>query len=151
MSDSLLDLCECGDRRVHHEGGGPGRCTFVSGDGVQCGCEAFKLENAPPQGVKHDAGKLRWDLLPWGAVGLVVEIVTFGAAKYGDRNWENGIQYSRVFAATQRHLTAWWQGEDLDPESGKSHIAHVACNVLFLLTFVGQNRKELDDRPGKVK
>ncbi len=100
------------------------------------------------QGTKHDGDKLRWDLAPWDAVGSFVEILTFGARKYSDRNWEKGIKHSRLFAATQRHLTAWWQGEDLDPETGKSHLAHAACDVLFMLAFVVRGRTDLDDRPG---
>lgn len=98
-------------------------------------------------GTKHDTGKARWDLVPWDAVGAFVDVLTLGAAKYTDRNWEKGIQYSRLFAATQRHLIAWWEGQDTDPESGRSHLAHAVCNGLFLLAFVRRGRTELDDRP----
>lgn len=101
------------------------------------------------EGVKYDTGKLPWDLLPWKAVESIVEILHFGATvkKYGPRNWESGFNYGRVYSALIRHLTAWWEGEDLDPESGKSHLAHAGCNILFLLTFT-QRGTGTDDRPG---
>lgn len=98
-------------------------------------------------GTKHDGGKLPWHLLPFDAIGQVVCVLQFGAKKYAERNWEKGIAHSRVFAAAQRHLTAWWQGEDRDPETGLSHLAHAACCTLFMLAFVTRNRTDVDDRP----
>ena len=77
----------------------------------------------------------RWDLLPYDAVGEVVSVLTDGAEEYGDRNWEKGFPWTSVFASLMRHLTAWMLGEDLDPKSGRPHLAHAACNILFLLTF----------------
>lgn len=99
-------------------------------------------------GTKHDSGKSPWHLLPFDAVGDIVKVLEFGSRKYAERNWEKGIAYSRVFAAAQRHLTSWWQGEDKDPESGLSHLAHASCCTLFLLAFVARKRTDLDDRPG---
>jgi len=83
---------------------------------------------------KKDHGKLMWDLLPWGPVKQIVEIMTFGAKKYGSNTWQ-GIDdgRNRYFAAMMRHLTAWWEGERLDPESKKHHLAHAGCCLLFLL------------------
>lgn len=53
----------------------------------------------------------------------------------GDRNWEHGMDWSRVYGAMLRHQNAWWSGEDTDPESGRSHLWHVACCAAFLLTY----------------
>lgn len=90
------------------------------------------IEAAP--GIKHDAGKPRWDLLPWREVGSVVDVLTHGAAKYSPGNWKRvEDQRSRYFAAAMRHLTLWWGGERLDEESGRPHLAHAACCVLFLM------------------
>lgn len=85
-------------------------------------------------GVKYDVGKLRWDLLPLDCMEDVVRILSFGANKYGDNNWqklENADD--RYYAALMRHLSASRLGEKEDPESGLSHLAHVACNVVFLM------------------
>ena len=97
-------------------------------------------------GVKHDKGKSPWHLLPTDALRAVVRVLGHGAVKYGDRNWERGMDWSRFYSALQRHITAWWDGEDKDAESGLPHLAHAACCVLFLLAYAlrGAGR---DDRP----
>ena len=84
------------------------------------------------EGKKFDYGKLRWDLLPIKEVEEVVEILTFGAEKYGPNNWQN-VERHRYIAAAFRHFCAWIKGEKLDKESGKHHLAHMICNILFLL------------------
>ncbi len=68
-----------------------------------------------------------------------------GAAKYADRNWERGYEWSLSFAALQRHLWAFWMGEDHDPEMGSHHLAAAGFHVLALLTFV-EEHPSLDDR-----
>ena len=94
-------------------------------------------------GVKHDAGKLPLDLLPFDALDSVAAVLAHGAAKYEARNWELGMRWGRLFGAALRHLFAWGRGERLDPESGLPHLAHAACCVLFLLAYelrgVGQD------------
>lgn len=65
----------------------------------------------------------------------------------GDRNWEQGILFSRCFAALQRHLTAWWLGDEIDSETGINHLAHAGCELFFLLTFVLRGQTAYDDRP----
>jgi len=99
--------------------------------------------------IKHDETKTPWALLPFDAVEAVVEVLRFGAKKYGDRNWEQGegFLYSRLYSAAMRHLTAWWGGQDADPETGCSHLAHAACCILFLLAYRLRGQHESDDRP----
>jgi dATP/dGTP diphosphohydrolase len=105
---------------------------------------------AEPSGRKDDQGKPRWELLPTDAVREVVQVLTFGAKKYADRNWERGIKYGRVYGAALRHLTSWWEGQDADPETGLSHLAHAGCCVLFLLAWSLRGQGETwDDRPRK--
>jgi hypothetical protein len=73
------------------------------------------------------------DLLPTASLKAIAEVLTFGAKKYDAHNWRGGIEYSRLIGAAMRHLTAYNDGEDADPESGLSHLAHLGCCVLFLL------------------
>jgi hypothetical protein len=102
----------------------------------------------PSKGIKEDSGKLRYDLLPWDAVEEVLRVLSYGVEKRGEHNWELGIEYSRVFAALHRHINAWFHNrEEKDPESGLSHLAHAACNALFLLAYETRKMSELDDRP----
>ena len=96
-------------------------------------------------GVKHDAGKPRMDLLPPEALLEIAEVLALGASKYSAHNWRKGFAYSRLIAASLRHLFAWVGGENKDPESGKSHLAHAACCLMFLITFE-QTRTGTDDR-----
>jgi dATP/dGTP diphosphohydrolase len=102
-------------------------------------------------GRKDDQQKDRWDLLPTDAVRQVVKVLTFGASKYGDRNWEQGICYSRVYGAALRHLSAWWEKEDTDPETGLSHLAHAGCCIAFLLAYSLRGMCRWDDRPGTLQ
>lgn len=97
-------------------------------------------------GIKHDQNKIRMDLVPWDVVTEIAKILTFGAKKYEDRNWEKGFNWSRVYGALQRHLCLWFQGQDRDPETGRSHLAHAGCCLFFLLAFVLRGNG-CDDRP----
>jgi len=95
--------------------------------------------------------KLRFDLLPVDALIEVVKIYNYGAKKYpSDRNWEGGLFWSRVFGSLQRHSWAFWNGEDLDKESGLSHLAHAAWCCLALLEYA-RTKRCYDDRPKKKK
>jgi len=93
-------------------------------------------------GTKADAEKPRWDLLPLSLLTPVVRVLTFGARKYADDNWQHVPNARRrYFAACMRHLAAWQSGEKRDPESGESHLAHALCCLIFLFWF------DLRDRP----
>jgi hypothetical protein len=98
-------------------------------------------------GSKFDGDKIRTDLLPVEALEGVSAVLSYGSKKYGDRNWEKGMSYSRPYAACLRHLFAWWRGEDIDPETGLSHLDHALCCLLFLSTFVKRRVTTFDDRP----
>lgn len=100
---------------------------------------------------KFDQDKVRMELLPVEALEGTARILTFGAKKYAPRGWEKGIAYSRVYGALLRHMTAWWKGENQDPETGESHLHHAACCIAFLQTFEARGREELDDRPIQEK
>lgn len=89
----------------------------------------------PVIGTKADGGKPKPRLLHEsmaGAVASVVDVLTFGAAKYDDDNWKN-VEPKRYTDALYRHLNAHHKGEANDAESGLPHLAHAACCVLFLL------------------
>jgi len=86
-------------------------------------------------GLKFDAGKLRLDLIPPEVVRTLGEVLTYGADKYGDHNWEQGISEDRLYAALQRHLLAWREGKAKDEESGLSSLAHAFCSLAMLVTF----------------
>ena len=97
------------------------------------------------EGVKFDNDKNRYDLLAYDSLDKIVQVYTFGAKKYNDWNWAKGMKWGRVFGAIQRHLTAFWQGEDLDPESKLPHLSHAGWGILTLLNYM-DTKPELDDR-----
>lgn len=100
------------------------------------------------EGTKHDGEKPRFDLIPTEAEEALAAVLTFGAQKYEDRNWEKGLKWSRVYGAARRHLNAFWKGDDIDSESGMPHLWHALCCVAFLVTY-DQTRKDFDDRPSR--
>jgi len=96
-------------------------------------------------GVKFDKGKPRMSLLPFRALREVAYVLTDGAAKYGDHNWRGGMEWSKLADALLRHYTDWQAGQDRDTESGRAQLAHMACNILFLMEYE-MDHPELDDR-----
>jgi len=95
--------------------------------------------------LKFDGGKLPLHLLSTEAMNQTAAVLAFGAEKYAEHNWRKGFVWSRPLSAAMRHITAFNAGEDKDPESGLSHLAHAACCIMFLLEFE-KTHKELDDR-----
>lgn len=108
------------------------------------------------EGRKDDQGKVRMELLPPEFLFATATILTFGATKYDDRNWEKGMAWSRVFGALMRHMWCWFAGKgpttrnfafgDLDDETGHSHLWHAACCLAFLITYEQRGIGD-DDRP----
>lgn len=94
---------------------------------------------------KYDQGKPRMELLPGDALQEVAKVLAAGAIKYDDHNWRQGMAHSRLIGAALRHIHAFNDGEDLDPETGLSHLAHASCCLLFLTTYKLQNLG-IDDR-----
>lgn len=95
-------------------------------------------------GLKFDSDKPRMDLIDSRAIFELAKVLTVGAKKYPAHNWRAGLHKSRLIAAALRHLFAYLGGEDRDPESGLSHVAHAMCCCMFLLGL--EHRPELDDR-----
>ncbi len=92
------------------------------------------IKEESQSGTKCDAGKLRWDLIPWEQVEDVVAVLTHGSNKYSDNNWKFlDNSEDRFFAASLRHLMAWRSGYIADAESGLPHLAHAICGLLFLM------------------
>jgi len=95
---------------------------------------------------KQTEGKIDFSLLPWEPIREIIKVYMFGATKYERDNWRKGSAWSQWYAAILRHLTAWIEGEDNDPESGVNHLAHAAWGCLTLLWF-SIHLKHFDDRP----
>lgn len=94
------------------------------------------MTTSPDIGMKFDAGKLRYSLIPPVATKALAEVLTFGAEKYAPNSWQtvpNGRE--RYLDALLRHVEAYRSGELNDPESNLPHLSHAMCNCAFLLHF----------------
>ena len=65
----------------------------------------------------------------------MARLMAVGAEKYGDRNWEKGMEWGRPFAALQRHAWLWAEGESRDSETFCHHMAAVAINAMMIFAF----------------
>lgn len=101
-------------------------------------------------GIKHDGEKEPMALFSSIWLRGVSRVLGFGARKYAADNWRDGIAYRRLISACLRHVTSFMEGEDLDPETGLSHLDHASCCLMFLreMTVI---RPDLDDRFKGVK
>jgi hypothetical protein len=102
---------------------------------------SVNAETGGEKGVKPE----RYDLIPVGPLAEVARVYGFGATKYDDRNWERGYDWSKSYAALQRHVNAFWGGDTFDDETGLPHLAHAVFHCLAMIEWYGTH-PELDDR-----
>ena len=100
-------------------------------------------------GARYNDGKPDFSLIPLVTLEDEARVWMYGEKKYARFNWQKGMKWSVPFACILRHLSAWQAGQDLDPESGLPHLAHVACN-LRMLSYYAQHYAEGDDRSPKA-
>ena len=98
--------------------------------------------------MKYDTGKAPLGLIPPATLIEIAQVFGFGAEKYGMNNWRTdskNTSWIRTYSSIQRHLNAGHAGEDIDPESGKPHLAHAATQIMILMTYQSEH-PECDDR-----
>lgn len=107
--------------------------------------ESFKAEIKESGGLKYDDGKAPMDLLPYESLEEIAKVLGFGEKKYTAGNWAKGIEMRRLLSAAMRHLGQFNSGQDIDEESGLSHLAHAGCCILFAI-YMNKFRPDLDNR-----
>lgn len=119
----------------------------------QLASDAILVAPGKPQGTivnpKELAGSLKapiWQVLPRWVMLLVGRVMQVGAAKYGAFNYRESNVWAMTYVdAIERHMQLWQDGEDDDPETGVSHLAHVMAGCAILLDTQANNRLG-DDR-----
>jgi hypothetical protein len=94
--------------------------------------------------LRHNSGKPDYSLIPMAALAEVAKVLEYGASKYERGNWLKPTSWEVSFGCLQRHMAAWQAGEDNDEESGRSHIAHAACNLIQMLHMLENHPEELE-------
>lgn len=85
---------------------------------------------------KHDYGKIQLDLISPEFIEDLGKVLTFGANKYSAESWKTVPDAeNRYYAALLRHIMAYRKGEDMDEESGLSHLAHASACLMFITHF----------------
>lgn len=96
--------------------------------------------------VDGASAAMRFDLIPYTSLVHLARHYGAGASKYAAHNWAAGYEWSKPFAALMRHLWSFWDGEDIDEETGSPHIVAAAWHCLTMAEF-GTTHCEFDDRP----
>ena len=97
------------------------------------------------QALRYNKGKLKWSLVDWKSLEPMVRVLEMGAEKYAPYNWTKGMPVTEVSESLLRHMFAYLDGEDTDPESGIEHLGNVMCNVMFLIHIM-REKPEFDNR-----
>lgn len=91
--------------------------------------------------------KPSFDAIPPVAILQLGRVMSFGKTKYGPMNWRaEAVSSSVYYNAALRHLLSWFDGDDLDPESGVPHLAHAMACMAILLDAQSCGKLN-DDRP----
>lgn len=96
-------------------------------------------------GASKGTKEERFDLIPVPALTYLARLYGKGAEKYAAHNWRLGYDWSKSYAAAQRHMNSFWAGEDIDPETQVPHVINAAFHMFALATYITEH-PEFDDR-----
>lgn len=114
---------------------------------AECGRVVASFPTQNTEGLRFNASKPQ---LSYNSLGLEVQkgeaaVWEFGAKKYARGNWLKGMSWSGSADSLRRHLDAFLNGEDLDPETGLPHVDHLICCAKIMSNSY-HTRPDLDDR-----
>ena len=107
----------------------------------------------PKTNPKHTRGIKKYPMSPVPApvMGELGVAMLEGALKYGYYNFRNvDISASTYYDAANRHINSWWEGQDIDPDSGINHITKAIASLVLMRDAV-MNDRLIDDRPPAAK
>ena len=109
------------------------------------------MANVPEsKGIKHDTNKPNLALIPIEAIWALGESLTYGAKKYGDDNFREGLAVRRQLSAAIRHVYQALEQEDVDADSNCLHLGNAMASIAMAIYTIKHN-PEFDNRYFKVK
>ncbi len=106
--------------------------------------------SANPPNPKQRYGDMKPNLalVPGPALAYAALAMMEGARKYGAYNWrDKAVEATTYVAACERHLRAWFDGEELDPGSGNPHLGHAVACLAILIDAIETPGCLIDNRP----
>jgi hypothetical protein len=91
----------------------------------------LRMTNSELKADRYNEGKPKWSLVHYESLVPMIRVLEFGAKKYAPFNWQKPMNTMEILESMQRHLAALFDGEEIDTESGISHMGHIQCNALF--------------------
>lgn len=85
----------------------------------------------PTKAARFNEGKPQWSYVHFKSLEPMVRVLEFGAIKYAPKNWMKPMELNKILESMQRHLAALFDGEEVDSETGISHMGHIQCNAMF--------------------
>lgn len=113
-----------------------------------CECENYvhgETRVTSSTGASKGTKEERFDLIPVPALTYLARLYGKGAEKYAAHNWRLGYDWSKSYSAAQRHMNAFWAGENIDPETQVPHVINAAFHMFALATYITEH-PEFDDR-----
>lgn len=98
---------------------------------LQSGTMVVDPTTGGAKGMKEE----RYGLIPVWPIAELARVYGYGSRKYDDNNWRKGYRWGLSYDALQRHINAFWAGEEYDEESGLHHLAHAMFHLATLMTF----------------
>jgi len=94
--------------------------------------------------------KMMFSVVPWGVMAELGLAFLEGARKYGRHNYRiAGVRASVYYDAMWRHMGAWWEGQDIDPDSRLNHVIKAIATLVVLRDSM-MSGNWVDDRPPVV-
>lgn len=90
------------------------------------------------RGYKESMSKIKtgFHLIPAEWVWALADLLTKGAQKYSERNWERGMSRAQLLRAAKGHINKFEMGHTYDEETGTHELVSAAWNCLVLFSHV---------------
>ncbi len=92
--------------------------------------------------MRFNEGKPQWSLVHFDSLLPMVRTLEFGAKKYAPNNWMKPMDKKKILESMMRHLAAIMDGQEIDPETGISHMGNIQCNAMFYNYHNSQKTEE---------